>query len=1052
MFSRFFIERPIFAAVISIVIVMVGLVALVTLPIAQYPEISPPTVEVKASYPGANASVLAETVAAPIEQEVNGVEGMIYMSSTSANDGTYVLTVTFELGTNLDMAQVLVQNRVAIAEPRLPEDVRRQGVTVKKKSTNIVLFVALSSPDEKYDSLYIHNYATLRIKDELARIEGVGDVVIFGANNYSMRVWVNPEKLKARELTTQDVVSAIAEQNVQVAAGQIGQPPVPPGQDFQYSINTLGRLTDVEQFQDIVVKTADGTRTIRLKDVARVELGAQGYDQYFQTNGQPAAGIAIYQLPGANALDVAHNVRTTIERLKNEFPAGLVYSIPFDTTRFIDASIQQVYITLLEAMLLVFLVLFLFLQDWRATVIPAVTIPVSLVGTFAVMAMLGFSINMITLFAMVLAIGIVVDDAIVVVENVWQHMEKSGLSARDATIKAMSEISGAIVATTLVLIAVFVPTAFLPGITGQLYKQFALTIAVSTVFSSINALTLSPALSALILRPPNKGKRNVLFRAFNLVFDRGQESYERVLGGVTRRTLMMMLFFVVIAVGSGWGFVNLPTGFLPIEDQGYIIAGAQLPDAASQERTRAVVEQVNAILSKTPGVASWLSIGGLSILDSTVASNSAAFYIVFDDWSERTSPELRARGIVGRIRQAFARIEAALLFVFVPPPIQGLGVSGGFEMKVQDRGGVGHQQLQVAVQRMAQDGRAQSSLGTAYSNFRSGVPQLFVDVDRTKAKSLDVPLDSVFGTLQTYLGSSYVNDFNKFGRTYQVRVQAEPGFRISKDDIRRLEVRNRKGEMVPLGTLVTISDTLGPQVINRYNLYPAASLNGEAAPGFSSGEALSLVEEMAARLLPNSMGYEWTGISFQEKQVGGEAVMIFGLSILLVFLVLSAQYESWTSPLAVILAVPLALLGTVAVVGALGMDNNVYTQIGIVLLIGLATKNAILIVEFARELHAQGQSIVDAAVNAARLRFRPILMTALTFIFGVIPLVVASGAGAASQRAVGTAVFGGMVAATFFSLVFVPVFYVVCQGLSELRRAQGTRAKAAIKESSAGSS
>jgi len=1052
MFARFFIERPIFAAVISIVIVLVGLVALATLPIAQYPEISPPTVEVRAVYPGANAVVLAETVAAPIEQEVNGVEGMIYMSSTSANDGTYVLTVTFELGTNLDMAQVLVQNRVSIAEPRLPEDVRRQGVTVKKKSTNIVLFVALSAPDKQYDSLYIHNYATLRVKDELARIDGVGDVAIFGANNYSMRVWVDPEKLKARDLATQDVVSAIAEQNVQVAAGQIGQPPVPPGQTFQYSINTLGRLNDVEQFQNIVVKTAEGTRITRLKDVARVELGAQGYDQYFQTNGQPAAGIAIYQLPGANALDVAADVRTTVERLKKNFPAGLVYSIPFDTTRFIDASIQQVYITLLEAILLVFLVLFLFLQDWRATVIPAVTIPVSLVGTFAVMAMLGFSINMITLFAMVLAIGIVVDDAIVVVENVWQHMETSGLSARDATIKAMSEISGAIVATTLVLIAVFVPTAFLPGITGQLYKQFALTIAVSTVFSSINALTLSPALSALILRPPNKERRNFVFRTFNTVFARGQKSYEGVVGGVTRRTLLMMVLFAVIALGSGWGFVNLPTGFLPIEDQGYIIAGAQLPDAASQERTRAVVEQVNQTLSQTPGVASWLSIGGLSILDSTVASNSAAFYIVFDDWSERTRFELSARGIVGRIRKAFASIQEAQLFVFVPPPIQGLGVSGGFEMKVQDRGGVGHQQLQVAVQRMAQDGRAQSSLATAFSNFRAGVPQLFVNVDRTKAKSLDLPLDSVFGTLQTYLGSSYVNDFNKFGRTYQVRVQAKPAFRIRKDDIRRLEARNRKGEMVPLGTLVKVSDTLGPQVINRYNLYPAASLNGEPAPGFSSGEALSLVEEMATRLLPNSMGYEWTGVSFQEKQVGGEAVVIFALSILLVFLVLSAQYESWTSPLAVILAVPLALLGTVVVVGSLGMDNNVYTQIGIVLLIGLATKNAILIVEFARDLHAQGQSIVDAAVNAARLRFRPILMTALTFIFGVIPLVVARGAGAASQRAVGTAVFGGMVAATFFSLVFVPVFYVVCQRLSEIRGTKETRANTVTGETGSGPS
>jgi len=1029
-FSRFFIERPIFATVLAIFILIAGGVTVLTLPIAQYPDVVPPTVEVKATYPGANSEVVAETVASPIEQEVNGVEGMIYMSSVSASDGSYTLTVTFDVGIDLDMASILVQNRVAIAEPKLPEEVKRQGITTKKKSTAIVQLITLTSPDGRYDDVYLANYATLRIKDELARIYGVGDVKPFGAADYSMRVWLDPEKLEARDLTTQDVVDAISEQNVQVAAGQIGQPPAPKGQNFQYTINTLGRLADIAQFERIIVRTGAEGRVTRLRDVARIELGGQNYDMFSTLSGVSAASLSIYQLPGANALDVADKVRATLERLSGDFPEGMEYKIPFDTTLFVRQSIQEVYVTLFQAALLVILVIFVFLQDWRASLVPAVTIPVSLIGTFAVMAGLGFSVNMTTLFGLVLAIGIVVDDAIVVVENTARHIE-GGMAARPAAIRAMQEVTGPVIATTLVLLAVFVPTAFLPGITGQLYRQFGLTISAATVFSSINALTLSPALCALLLKPASTKRKNIFFRWFNAVFEWGEGVYGRVLAGMVRRAAICMVLFLGVTFLAGWGFVSLPTAFLPEEDQGYLVAGIQLPDAASQERTREAVQKIDAVLQRTPGVAEWVTLGSFSVLDGTVSSNASAFYIILDPFEKRAGPSLSQDAIIGQLRREFAQVQEGIAFVFVPPAIFGLGTAGGFQLELQDRGGLGLTTLQETTMEMARDGNAQAGLVGLNTTFRATVPQLFVDVDRTQAKTAGVPLGNVFSTMQAYLGSLYVNDFNRFGRTYQVKVQADHEFRIKPDDLKRLYARNVKGRMVPLGALIDVRESLGPQMVRRYNLYPSAAINGQAATGFSSGDALGLMEEMAGEKLPQAMGFEWTGMSFQEKQVGSEAILIFALAIVLVFLVLAAQYESWTAPVSIVLAVPFALLGVVIALKMRAFANDVYTQIGIVLLIGLASKTAILIVEFAREMRTGGKGITEAAVEASRLRFRPVLMTAISFVFGTLPLLIAQGAGAASRQAVGTAVFGGMLVATVLTVLFVPVFFRVFQGLGE---------------------
>ena len=1029
MLSKFFIDRPVFANVIAIVTILLGIVALYRLPVERYPAIVPPTVVVSAAYPGANAKVVADTVAAPIEQQVNGVENMMYMTSTSSSDGTYALTITFEIGTNLDDAQVLVQNRVAIAQPSLPEEVRRQGLSVKKQSSNIIMAVTLTSPSKKFDGLFLSNYATLRLRDELSRVDGVGEVLVRGVGAYAMRIWLDPDKLASRQLTTQDVTAALARQNVQVAAGQVGQPPSPDGQRFQMTVTTLGRLSDPDQFEGIVVKASASGQMVYLRDVARVELGAQNYDSYASRNGMDSANMLVYQLPGSNAIDVARSVRVAMEKIKPTLPEGLEYSIPFDTTKFVEAAIQSVYTTLIEAGLLVLIVILVFLQSWRALLIPATTVPVTIIGAFAFMPLLGFSVNMLTLFGLVLAIGIVVDDAIVIVENAMHHIER-GLAPRDATIKAMTEVTGPVIAITLVLMAVFLPTAFLGGITGQLYRQFALTIAATAFISAVNALTLKPAQCATYLRPYT-GK-NFFTRVFDFFYKPLEWFYSCCISQLLRVWWLVLIVFVGIAIFTGWWYQKTPTGFLPTEDQGYVIIAVQLPDAASLDRTREVTERMSKIFASTPGVEHWFVLGGFSLLDGTNASNGATAFAAWSDWSKRTTPDLSQESLVGRLQKEFAQMQESFILVLVPPSIQGLGVAGGFQMQIEDREGVGPEILQERTQAVIDEARKSPEIGGASSSFRAGVPQLYLNIDRVKAERMGVMLSDVFATLQANLGSVYVNDFNKFDRTYQVRVQADARFRSDPSRLRRLEVRNRNGQRVPLATLLIPETRIGPQSIIRYNLYPTASINGGAAPGVSSGEALKVMESVAAKVLPRSMGFDWTGIAYQEKRISGEAVFVFALAVLLVYLVLAAQYESWLLPLAVILVVPLGIFGVVAAVNFTGTDNNMYTQIGVVLIIALASKNAILIVEFARELRLQGRSIHEAAIEAARMRFRPILMTSFAFIMGVLPLVWATGAAAASRRALGTAVFGGMITSTVLAVFFVPVFYVAVQKLTEL--------------------
>ena len=1029
MLSKFFIDRPVFANVIAIVTILLGVVALYRLPVERYPAITPPTVVVTGNYPGANAKVVADTVAAPIEQQVNGVENMMYMSSTSSADGSYSLTITFEIGTNLDDAQVLVQNRVSIAEPSLPEEVRRQGLSVKKQGSNIVLAVTITSPTKKYDGLFLSNYATLRLRDELSRIKGVGEVMIRGAGAYSMRIWFDPDRLASRQLTTSDVIAALARQNVQVAAGQVGQPPSPDGQRFQMTVTTLGRLSDPEQFENIVVKAGAVGQVVHLRDVARVELGAQTYDSFASRNSMDSANLLVYQLPGSNAIEVSHAVHAAMEKIKPSLPEGMEYNIPFDTTKFVEAAIQGVYKTLLEAGVLVLVVILVFLQSWRALLIPATTVPVTIIGAFAFMPMLDFSVNMLTLFGLVLAIGIVVDDAIVIVENASHHIER-GLMPREATIKAMSEVTGPVMAITLVLMAVFLPTAFLGGITGQLYRQFALTIAATAFISAVNALTLKPAQCAVYLKP-HSGK-NLFTKFFEFFYRPLEKVYTWVVGLLLRVWWLVLLVFVGLAVFTGWWYQKTPTGFLPTEDQGYVIIAVQLPDAASLDRTRAVIDRMNKVFSETEGVQHWFVLGGFSLLDGTNSSNGATAFAAWSDWSRRTTPELAQEALVAKLQREFAQIQEAFILVLVPPSIQGLGVAGGFQMQVEDKEGVGSDILMERTMAIIDEARKRPEIGGAASTFRAGVPQLYLNIDRVKAERMGVMLNDVFATLQANLGSVYVNDFNKFDRTYQVRIQADASFRGDPNKLRRLEVRNRQGARVPLATLLTPETRIGPQSVIRYNLYQAASINGGAAPGVSSGEALKAMEEVAGNVLPASMGFDWTGIAFQEKRVTGEAILVFVLAVLLVYLVLAAQYESWVLPFAVILVVPLGLLGVVAAVNFRGMDNNIYTQIGVVLIIALASKNAILIVEFARELRLQGRSIREAAIEASRLRFRPILMTSFAFIVGVLPLVWATGAAAASRQALGTAVFGGMITSTVLAVFFVPVFYVAVQGLIEL--------------------
>ncbi|WP_437228498.1 efflux RND transporter permease subunit [Planctomicrobium sp. SH661] len=1030
MLSKFFIDRPVFANVIAIVTVLIGVVALWGLPVEQYPEITPPTIRVTTVYPGANAQTVADTVAAPIEQQVNGVENMLYMSSTSSGDGSYSLTVTFDIGTDLDEAQVLVQNRTAIAEPQLPEEVRRQGVIVKKQSTSMILIIALYSDNPEMDTLYLSNYATLRLRDELSRVRGVGEVTVFGTANYSMRIWLDAEKLKSHQMTAADVMASLQEQNVQVAAGQVGQPPSDQDIPFQYAVTVLGRLSEPSQFENIIVKSGEGTNLVYLKDVARVELGGQSYDQFTEKEGQPNANIGIFQLPGANALQVADDVKAALKRLSQQFPQGLQYSIPLDTTKFVEASIHEVYKTLFEAGILVLIVILVFLQDWRAVLIPATTVPVTIVGAFAAMYALGFTVNMLTLFGLVLAIGIVVDDAIVVVENAVHHIER-GEPPREATIRAMSEVLGPIIGITLVLLAVFIPAAMLGGITGQLYRQFALTIAATALISAINAVTLKPTQCALWLRPASKKKKWFFFRWFEAGYSLVERAYTAIVRVLVRNVIPGFLVFAVLLAITGWWYLRLPTGFIPTEDQGYILIAVQLPDAASQQRTREVMADIDARLAKVPGLADRIAIGGLSLLDNASASNAGTFFVTFQDFEERAKEGITQEVILANVGKALASLQTAVTIPFPPPAIRGLGVRSGFEMMIEDRQGVGLDQLQLVVQEIVEAAKGQTGLAGVASTFRPGVPQLFADVDREKAKVLGVPLGVVFNTLQAYLGSAYVNDFNKFGRTYQVRVQADQKFREEPSDIDRLEVRNNKGQMLPLGTIVTVTRSFGPQTINRYNLYPSATISGANAEGYSSGDALRIMAQIAQQTLPQSMGYEWTGMAYQEEQVGGESIYIFVVAIILVYLVLAAQYESWILPIAVILVVPLGLLGAVIAVWSRHMDNNIYTQIGIVLIIALASKNAILIVEFARELRAQGKSILDAAVQASQMRFRPILMTSFAFILGVVPLVLADGAGAAGQRALGTAVFGGMLASTLLAIFFIPIFYVIFQWIDE---------------------
>ncbi|MCI0641079.1 MAG: multidrug efflux RND transporter permease subunit [Gemmataceae bacterium] len=1030
MFSKFFIDRPVFANVIAVVTILFGVVALWRLPVERYPEITPPTVRVSAFYPGANAKDVANTVAAPLEQEVNGVEGMLYMSSTSSNDGSYQLTVTFEIGTKLDQAQVLLQNRIAQAEPRLPEEVRRQGISVKKQATNIVLVISLSSPDGSFNNLYLSNYGVLFLRDELSRVPGVGDVQVVGGGTYAMRVWLDSDKLKSRSLTTQDVVAALQAQNVQVAAGQIGQPPAPTNQKFQFTVTTRGRLSEPEEFGGIVVKTADDGRVTYLRDVADVELGAQSYDTFSSRTGQEAASLLIFQLPGSNAINVSEGVRAAIAKLAQSFPPGLQYDIPFDTSRFVDAAIRDIYRTLLEAAILVLIVIVVFLQDWRAMLVPATTVPVTIIGAFAFMPLMGFTVNLLTLFGLILAIGIVVDDAIVIVENAAHHIEK-GLKPREATIQAMREVTGPVISITLVLMAVFLPTAFLGGITGQLYRQFALTIAATAFLSAINALTLKPAQCARWLRP-RKERKNFFSRGFDFVYGFIERGYAWCVRGLLRVSPLVLVVFAGLIGLTGWWYWSLPSSFLPTEDQGYAIVSVQLPDAASQDRTKKVIERLNKIFEKTEGLTNWFVLGGFSLLDGTNAPNAATSFIVFKGWDQRKAAHLSQDALLGRLNGEFADIEEAMVTVFAPPAIQGLGVAGGFQMQIEDRGGVELHGLEQGIADVLEQAKSHPELGFTFSTFRAGVPQLWLDIDPVKVYKLHLTLPEVHRTLQSYLGSAYVNDFNKYGRTYQVRLQAAGQHRNSADDIRMLEARNKNGQMVPLGAVLTVREVQGPQSISRYNLYPTAAVNGSAAPGFSSGDALRVMENIAQQKLPDSIGYDWTGMSFQEKRVGSEAIIIFALAVLLVYLVLAAQYESWLLPFAVILVVPLGLLGTVALTDLRGMENNVYVQIGVVLIIALASKNAILIVEFARELRLAGHSIRDAAVQAARKRFRPILMTSFAFILGVLPLVWATGAGAAARRALGTAVCGGMLTSTVLAVFFVPVFFVAFQWLIEV--------------------
>ncbi|NRN17636.1 efflux RND transporter permease subunit [Serratia marcescens] len=1048
-FPRFFIKRPIFAIVLSILTLIAGTVALFQLPLSEYPAVTPPTVQVTASYPGANPKVIAETVAAPLEQAITGVEGMLYMSSQAATDGRMTLTVTFAQGTNADMAQIQVQNRVARALPRLPAEVQHQGVVTQKTSPDILMVVHLLSPDQRYDPLYISNYAYLQVRDELSRIPGVSDVQVWGAGEYSMRLWLDPDLIAARGLTAGDVIAAVREQNVQVAAGSVGQAP-DSNAAFQVTVNTLGRLADEKQFGDIIIRTGSDGRVTRLRDVARIEMGADAYALRSLLDGEPAVALQIIQSPGANALDVAQAVRATVKRLEGNFPAGLSSRIAYDPTVFVRASLESVVTTLLEAILLVVIVVVVFLRSWRASLIPLLAVPVSLVGTFAIMYLMGFSLNTLSLFGLVLSIGIVVDDAIVVVENVERHIE-NGKTPQQAARLAMNEVTGPIVAITSVLAAVFVPTAFLSGLQGEFYRQFALTIAISTLLSALNSLTLSPALAGMLLRPhPAKprapGRIGRVLQAAVRPFQRAPDAYANAVRKTVRVRGMALAIYGGLLVLTFFSFQAVPPGFVPMQDKYYLVGIAQLPNSASLDRTDAVVKQMSKIALAEPGVESVVAFPGLSINGFVNVPNAAVMFVMLDPFKDRATPDLAASAIAGRLQAKFADIPDGFLGVFPPPPVPGLGATGGFKMQVEDRSGVGLESLVEHTRILMMKATESGQVAGLMTSLDINAPQLDVVIDRTQAQSQGVSLADVFESLQIYLGSLYINDFNRFGRTYKVTAQADAAHRMQAEAIGRLQVRNAAGDMLPLSSFVTVTPGSGPDRIIRYNSYPSADISGGAAIGVSSGQAAALMERLAKETLPEGMTVEWTDLTYQQKLAGDAALFIFPLCVLLAYLILATQYNSWLLPLAVLLIVPMCLLSAMIGVWLLGGDNNVFVQIGLIVLVGLAAKNAILIVEFARSLEDEGANALEAVIKACRLRLRPIVMTSIAFIAGVIPLIFASGAGAEMRHAMGVAVFAGMLGVTLFGLFLTPVFYVVIRGLATRFEQYRAKAKASRKE------
>jgi hydrophobe/amphiphile efflux-1 (HAE1) family protein len=1035
----------VFAVVLSLVILAAGLIAIRTLPISEYPEVSPPTIQVRAMYPGANPSVLAQTVGTPLEEAINGVERMLYMSSSATADGVLNLTVTFEIGTDVDLAQVQVQNRVNQALPRLPETVRALGVITEKSSPDITMVVHLVSPDGRYDPLYLRNYAVLNVRNELARLRGAGQVVVFGAGDYAMRVWLDPNKVASRGLSASDVVGAIREQNLQVAAGVVGAPPMPNPVAYQLTVTAHGRLADEAEFGNIIIKTGADGQVTRLRDVARIELNAGDFALRSLLDNKAAVAIVVFQAPGSNALALSSSVRQTMAELATRFPQGMEWSAVYDPTLFVRDSISEVVRTLLEATLMVVLVVVLFLQTWRASIIPLAAVPVSIVGTFAVMLAAGFSINTLSLFGLVLAIGIVVDDAIVVVENVERHIEE-GLSPLDASHRAMEEVSGPIIAIALVLCAVFVPVAFISGLTGQFYRQFALTIAFSTLISAFNSLTLSPALAAVLLRPrglPDDAPTRVinrlfgwLFRPFNRVFKRGATRYGNASRRVIGRSAVSLAVYAGLVILGIVGFKRVPSGFVPSQDKQYLVAIAQLPDAASIDRTDAVIRRMAELALEQDGVDAAVQFPGLSVNGFVNKPNAGIIFVGLKPFEERKKASQSSGAILAALNQKFSTIQEAFVAVFPPPAVNGLGAVGGFKLELEDRAGLGDSALFASAQALLGRAYQTPKLAGLFSSFQINVPQLAADVDRDKVKQLDIRLDDLFETLRIYLGSAYVNDFNKFGRTYQVIAQADAPFRSSAENIGQLKVRNARGDMVPLGSVLTVRQSYGPDQVTHYNGYPAADINGSPAPGVSSGEAVQVMEALAAETLPNGIGFEWTELTYQQKLAGNTAIFVFPLCVLLIFLVLAAQYESWSLPLVIILIVPMTLVSAIAGVWITRGDNNVFTQIGLLVLVGLACKNAILIVEFARDLERQGRDRLSAALEAARIRLRPILMTSFAFIAGVVPLVIATGAGAEMRRVMGIAVFSGMLGVTFFGLVFTPLFYVLIRGLVTRHAAQ----------------